>query len=64
VFVGHAGDAAPEVRVSPESRERLAPYKVPKHVEFRDALPRSLIGKVLRRELRAGSTPISTTFLG
>ncbi|RLB40695.1 MAG: long-chain fatty acid--CoA ligase [Deltaproteobacteria bacterium] len=33
-------------------RERLAPYKVPKLVEFMDELPKSAIGKVLRRELR------------
>jgi long-chain acyl-CoA synthetase len=34
-------------------RERLVAYKVPKHVEFRDNLPKSAIGKVLRRELVA-----------
>ncbi|HPL64314.1 MAG TPA: hypothetical protein PK587_11160 [Syntrophales bacterium] len=33
-------------------RERLAPYKVPKIVEFLDALPKSAVGKVLRRELK------------
>lgn len=33
-------------------RERLAPYKVPKYVEFRDSLPKTIVGKVLRRELR------------
>jgi long-chain acyl-CoA synthetase len=33
-------------------RERLAPYKVPKLVEFRTELKKSPIGKVLRRELR------------
>jgi len=33
-------------------REQLAAYKVPKIVEFRDELPKSLVGKVLRRELR------------
>jgi long-chain acyl-CoA synthetase len=33
-------------------RERLAPYKVPKLVEFIDTLPKSAVGKILRRELR------------
>jgi long-chain acyl-CoA synthetase len=33
-------------------KERLAPYKVPKSVVFRDELPKSLAGKVLRRVLR------------
>jgi long-chain acyl-CoA synthetase len=33
-------------------REKLAPYKVPKEVEFRDSLPKTIVGKVLRRELR------------
>lgn len=32
-------------------RPRLAPYKVPKFVEFRTQLPKSLIGKILRRVL-------------
>jgi long-chain acyl-CoA synthetase len=32
-------------------REQLAPFKVPKAIEFRDALPKTLIGKVLRRQL-------------
>jgi long-chain acyl-CoA synthetase len=34
-------------------RERLTGYKVPRQIEFRDSLPKTLIGKVLRRELRA-----------
>lgn len=39
-------------------RAHLAPYKIPKGIEFRESLPKSLIGKVLRRvlaeEARAG----------
>ncbi len=33
-------------------RTQLTGYKMPRHVEFRDALPKTPIGKVLRRELR------------
>jgi long-chain acyl-CoA synthetase len=33
-------------------RENLTPYKVPSEVEFRAELPKSAIGKILRRELR------------
>lgn len=33
-------------------RERLTAYKVPKHIEFRYDLPKSNVGKVLRRALR------------
>jgi long-chain acyl-CoA synthetase len=33
-------------------KERLAAYKVPKSIEFRSSLPKSTIGKVLRKELR------------
>ena len=33
-------------------RERLAPYKVPQYIEFRDMLPKSKVGKLLRREIR------------
>ena len=37
-------------------RTGLAAYKVPRHVEFREALPKSEIGKVLRRRLRDEET--------
>jgi long-chain acyl-CoA synthetase len=33
-------------------RESLTAYKVPKHVEFRDELPKTNVGKILRRALR------------
>jgi long-chain acyl-CoA synthetase len=36
-------------------RQRLTGYKVPSRVEFRDQLPRTAIGKVLRRQLREES---------
>lgn len=40
-------------------RERLAPYKVPARVEFRKELPKTMVGKVLRRALAADSKPAS-----
>jgi len=33
-------------------KEKLAPYKVPKLVEFRDSIPKSAVGKILRKILR------------
>ncbi|WP_319525466.1 AMP-binding protein [uncultured Desulfosarcina sp.] len=33
-------------------RDRLAAYKVPSYIEFRDMLPKSKVGKLLRREVR------------
>ena len=33
-------------------RDRLSPYKVPQYIEFRDMLPKSKVGKLLRREIR------------
>ncbi len=34
-------------------KDRLAPYEVPQYIEFRDMLPKSKVGKILRRELRS-----------
>ena len=33
-------------------RDRLASYKIPSYIEFRDMLPKSKVGKILRREIR------------
>lgn len=40
-------------------RKELAGYKVPKTIEFRDELPKTNVGKVLRRELRDSPPPQS-----
>jgi len=32
-------------------KDKLAGYKVPRQIEFRDTLPKTMVGKVLRREL-------------
>ncbi len=34
-------------------REKLVSYKVPQYIEFRDMLPKSKVGKLLRREIRS-----------
>jgi long-chain acyl-CoA synthetase len=47
---GHA-PSAEELRTY--CRQHLTAYKIPKHVEFRDSLPKTNVGKILRRELRA-----------
>ena len=53
VFITRApGAALTEQQVLEHCRNDLAAYKVPRHVEFRDALPKSVVGKILRRELR------------
>ena len=35
-------------------RQNLTGYKLPKYIEFREDLPKTNVGKILRRELRAG----------
>ena len=49
-----AGQAATEAELRAFCRDRLAPYKVPSRVEFRSELPKTMVGKVLRRALRDG----------
>jgi long-chain acyl-CoA synthetase len=39
-------------------KKELTPYKVPKLIEFRESLPKTLIGKVLKRELRETFKPL------
>jgi long-chain acyl-CoA synthetase len=39
-------------------KKELTPYKVPKFIEFRESLPKTLIGKVLKRELRETFKPM------
>ncbi len=46
------GETATPAEIRTFCRERLAPYKQPRLVVFRDDLPKSLAGKVLRRQLR------------
>lgn len=48
----------PDKTATPEElrafcKEQLTPYKVPPHFEFRDQLPKTMVGKILKRELTA-----------
>ena len=53
VFLVKSADSTlTEKDVIAHMRSSLTAYKVPKHVEFRDALPTTNVGKILRRELR------------
>lgn len=45
------GQTATEEEMIDFCRERLAPFKVPKRVDFREDLPKSAVGKLLRRML-------------
>lgn len=49
----HQGQSATEQEIMDFCRGHLAAYKVPKIIEFRDDLPKSAVGKVLRKILRA-----------
>jgi len=48
-----SGETLAKADVIAFCRKKLAGYKVPRHVEFRESLPKTMVGKVLRRALRA-----------
>ncbi|MCH9690451.1 MAG: AMP-binding protein [Gammaproteobacteria bacterium] len=52
LFVVKADASLTEEEVIAHCRKNMTAYKVPKQVEFRDELPKSNVGKILRRELR------------
>ena len=53
VFVVKKDPTLTEDDVARHCRDNLTGYKQPKYIEFRDELPKSNVGKILRRELRA-----------
>lgn len=53
VFVVKNDPTLTEVDINAYCRQNLTGYKCPKYIEFRDALPKTNVGKILRRELRA-----------
>ena len=50
-IVLRGGQTATAEEIIAFCRGKLAGYKVPRHIEFRDTLPKSMVGKVLRRIL-------------
>ena len=54
VFVVRSDPTLNENDVASYCQQNLTGYKRPKYIEFRDDLPKSNVGKILRRELRAG----------
>ena len=52
IFVVAKVKGLDEATIIKHCRENLTNYKVPKLVEFRDELPKTNVGKILRRELR------------
>lgn len=55
LFVVVSNPALDKAAIIAHCRENLTGYKVPKLVEFRDELPKTNVGKILRRELRSDS---------
>jgi long-chain acyl-CoA synthetase len=50
-IVARAGETLTEEEIKKWCSDKLAKFKVPTHIEFRSELPKTTIGKVLRREL-------------
>jgi acyl-CoA synthetase (AMP-forming)/AMP-acid ligase II len=56
VFVVRRDPTLTEDAVMRYCNDQLTGYKRPKHIEFRDSLPKTNVGKILRRQLRPGAT--------
>jgi len=52
LFVVRKDPALTEAALAEYCRQQLTGYKQPKYLEFRDQLPKTNVGKILRRELR------------
>ncbi|MGL4233269.1 MAG: AMP-binding protein [Casimicrobium sp.] len=52
IFVVRKDPALTSAQLLAHCREQLTGYKIPKYVEFRNELPKTNVGKILRRELR------------
>lgn len=59
-FVVKADPSLTEDEVRAYCKKQLVAYKVPRQIEFMTALPKSNVGKILRRELRDNPVGIST----
>jgi long-chain acyl-CoA synthetase len=52
VFIVKSDDSLTEEEVRSFCKDNFTGYKKPKHIEFRDELPKTNVGKILRRALR------------
>src|SRR5690606_24088429 len=61
IFVVRKDPTLSEEELIDYCRENLTKYKVPKHVEFRKELPKTNVGKILRRALKEEDEKLVTT---
>ena len=59
VFVVRKDPALTEAELMEYCKQNLTGYKKPKYIEFRDDLPKSNVGKILRRELRDSAKQVA-----
>ena len=52
-LVLNQGDVLTEESFRDWCRTNMASYKVPKYVDFREALPKNILGKILKKELKS-----------
>jgi len=61
LYVVRRDSALDAAQITEHCRANLTAYKVPRHISFVDGLPKSPVGKILRRELRTESKPVPAT---
>jgi long-chain acyl-CoA synthetase len=59
-YIVAQGDGLTEQAVREHCRSRLTDYKLPKSIEFRQELPKTPVGKILRKDLRDEARRAST----
>lgn len=55
IFIVKSDPTLTEEQIAEYCKQNLTGYKCPKYIEFRDDLPKTNVGKILRRELRAAA---------